>query len=675
MATMSWDDIRNKKKNTPIKNNSQSNDVWGQIRAARGIQTPQPTQTPQPAQLTPTTPTPETPKQKRYGLFGENSLFNDIKTGVKKLQAKGEQRTRETYGPKTPELQLSKALREEKSAEVTANVFTAPIRFTAGSLGTLVTSYALEKANSNKKYTPKTDAEKLIIGETDIQRLVKQEDLYGTVARATSIPVALTLAAIVENPFIKGTGVGTTLKTSLERAIEKKVISTIGTKELIKLADEAIQAEVKIGKIKPEQALKASSDINNFRVNEITPSPKLLSSKADPLIQEAKKYKSAELIKAQNEANNYATVLMNKYNGRFREMTQDESLKLSELNKKVEKLQPKKIKEVATLPDKYTGTSKDIITGTEYFHATTPDRIEQIAKDGLKINSGAREVMSNREDINPLFFSDDPEHALGFIQDLKNEGLIKENTQGVLLRVRDLPHENLFWDELGKHNSVKSGGSWTFDKNIPAKYVEIKQNGKWQPITDIWNKANQPTVKPITPDIPKDTFTPKVSQRISDQAIADGLVKDAQEFGDLPVQQVEHLKDQAFIMGKIIDEDPELLKEIAKGKATYPGLNPSHAFITVKNQALKNGDLELLRELATSPSAVPQQATEAGRLIQALDESSDDAFKNIKKVVDSRKNAVKDKITREAASIKKQVKKSIPKKDDWIAFLEEIKCK
>lgn len=196
-------------------------------------------------------------------------------------------------------------------------------------------------------------------------------------------------------------------------------------------------------------------------------------------------------------------------------------------------------------------------------------------------------------------------------------------------------------------------------------------------LTDIWNKATKaPTVKPITPDIPKDTFTPKVSQRISDQAIAEGLVKDAQEFGELPVQQVQHLKDQAAIMGKVIDEDPELLKEIARGKATYPGLNPSHAFITVKNQAIKNNDLELLRELATSPSAVPQQATEAGRLIQALDEGSDDAFKNIKKVVDTRTNATKDKVAKEVSNIKKKniIKKSAPKKDEWIAFLDEIKC-
>ena len=549
MATMSWDDIRNKKKNTPIKNNSQSNDVWNKIRAARGIQTPQPTQTPQPAQPT---PTPEAHKQKRYGLFGENSLFNDIKTGVKKLQAKGEQRTRETYGPKTPELQLSKALREEKSAEVTANVFTAPVRFTAGSLATLVTSYALEKANSNKKYTPKTDAEKLIIGKTDIQRLTQQEDIYGIVARSTSIPVALTLAAIIENPFLKGTGAGTFIKTSLENAIEKKVISTIGTKELIRIADEAIQAEVKVGKLTPEEALKASSDINNFRVKELPPAKKLLPSGRE--------------LKPKIEGDGFT----------MSSVVDDGNLVLSKANQKYQ-----------------TSLTKYNANPTE---------------------AGLKTVLKNRETVATL-------------------------------------------------------------KTKSKPLTPISQ--PISPVTQVPTvNPVQPTVKPITPDIPKDTFTPKVSQRISDQAIAEGLVKDAEDFGELPVQQVQHLKDQALIMGKIIDEDPELLKEIARGKASYPGLNPSHAFITVKNQALKNNDLELLRELATSPSAVPQQATEAGRLIQALDESSDDAFKNIKKVVDSRKDAVKDKISKEVSSIKKEniIKKSSPKKDEWLSFLDEIKC-
>lgn len=302
--------------------------TWEQIRAARGLQSPQPTPTPTPTVTTTETPT-EVIKPKRYGLFGENSLFNDLKTGIKKLQAKGDERNK-TLGKntfeerqataqpgkkgidammnqsktnaakqRTPEGILQTAQSNERRAETVAKVVTAPVRFTAGSLATVATSYALEKANSNKKYTPKTDAEKLIIGETDIQRLTKQEDLYGIVARSTSIPVALTLAAIVENPFIKGTGIGTTIKASLESAIEKKVIKSIGTKELIRLADEAIQAEVKIGKIKPGEALKVSSDINNFRVKAVSPK---LKKAEDPLIQEAKKYKSAdEFVKAQGE--------------------------------------------------------------------------------------------------------------------------------------------------------------------------------------------------------------------------------------------------------------------------------------------------------------------------------------------------------------------------------------
>ena len=232
------------------------------------------------------------------------------------------------------------------------------------------------------------------------------------------------------------------------------------------------------------------------------------------LISEAKKYKSAEeFVKAQgdkpdlfseytpfkagSEYANFYSELKKKYGDyALINLTDAENAKLVKLSKNNI---PSKGTPAPKPVEQFRGTKDDVITGDELFHATTPDRIDKIATEGLKINTGGREAMSTRGEINPLFFSDSPNHALGFIQDLKNEMLIPENTKGVLLRVRGLPKENLVWDSLGKNNSAMSGGSWSFDKNIPAKYIEIKENGVWKPLldktksqlTDIWKKANQ----------------------------------------------------------------------------------------------------------------------------------------------------------------------------------------
>lgn len=248
---------------------------------------------------------------------------------------------------------------------------------------------------------------------------------------------------------------------------------------------------------------------------------------------------------------NYSNELRKKYGINW--MSEANEKEMSKINELAKNNIPAKGNQPPPPVEQFRGTREDIVTGTELFHATTPDRLEQIAKDGLKINSGAREVMSKRGDINPLFFSDDPEHALGFIQDLKNEGLLNENIQGSLLRVRNLPQENLFWDELGKHNSVKSGGSWTFDKNIPAKYIEIKQNGKWQPITDIYNKANQ-SVEPKVEKPSKDITGFK-------KTLSKEELSSVERLEDIEYRKVALDKDNKYKPFKISKEDELFYKE------------------------------------------------------------------------------------------------------------------
>lgn len=181
---------------------------------------------------------------------------------------------------------LIDAKSQEKRSEVIAQIATAPIRWTAGSLASLATSYALEKADSNLKYTPKTDAEKLLINDVDVQRLSKQEDLYGLVARGAGVPTALLVGAILENPFLQGTGASKLIKEAIERQIVKqgeKTLSKLGTKEIIKLADDVIKSETKAGKIAKEDADILSREIKGIRVKELpAPESRLLIPERTP---------------------------------------------------------------------------------------------------------------------------------------------------------------------------------------------------------------------------------------------------------------------------------------------------------------------------------------------------------------------------------------------------------
>jgi hypothetical protein len=175
----------------------------------------------------------------------------------------------------TPEKkQLIQAVGYEDSIERASKVITAPIRFTAGTLATAVVSYALEKADENKEYTPKTDAEKLIIGDANIKRLLSQEDIYGTIARGAGVPVALMAIAVIENPFLAGTGLSGALKTVIKKQASKN-ISKVGVRTIINIADDVIKTELKAGKIEKEIAEKVLKDINNLRIKMNLDTPKI----------------------------------------------------------------------------------------------------------------------------------------------------------------------------------------------------------------------------------------------------------------------------------------------------------------------------------------------------------------------------------------------------------------
>lgn len=169
--------------------------------------------------------------------------------------------------------------------------------------------------------------------------------------------------------------------------------------------------------------------------------------------------------------------------------------------------------------------------------------------------------------------------------------------------------------------------------------------------------------------------TPK---KIQADAIEKGLID---MYKDIPEYDKMNMKDQAKKVFKLIDEDYDRAVRIALGKELpKDDVLPESVLIGVKNQALKDGDTDLLIRLATDEEGVAKGTTLLGQRIKALDEGMEyDAFRNIRRVVENRKKNMTEKGAKEAKNIKAKARKIIeeakPNKYDWQNLVKEITCK
>jgi hypothetical protein len=204
-------------------------------------------------------------------------------------------------------------------------------------------------------------------------------------------------------------------------------------------------------------------------------------------------------------------------------------------------------------------------------------------------------------------------------------------------------------------------------------------------LTDIWNKAQQPVE---TADVKNLTYEPttakaSIPERIKTETLAQGLQAD---FSGISEYDKVNFKDQAERVNQIIENNPDQAVNIALGKELPTnGALPESVFIAVKNQALKDGNVELLRRLATEEGGVAKESTILGQRIKMLDEKkTEDAFSQINKVVKERqkvkdKNLKDENPTKTKSDIKNKLKEKVskekPNKYDWNKLIEEIACK
>jgi hypothetical protein len=156
--------------------------------------------------------------------------------------------------------------------------------------------------------------------------------------------------------------------------------------------------------------------------------------------------------------------------------------------------------------------------------------------------------------------------------------------------------------------------------------------------------------------------------------------------GDLPEYKTMNMADQAKQSVDLITKDYEMAKSVAYGDTPPPGdLKPISVWEAVKQKAIKDGDVETLRDLAMSDTT--RTVTEAAQTLRAAqgDYYEADPIKAMQKVKKAEEDAVqktlgKKCVTRavreEATASRVAYKAAAPKLKftDLQSFIDTINC-
>lgn len=157
-----------------------------------------------------------------------------------------------------------------------------------------------------------------------------------------------------------------------------------------------------------------------------------------------------------------------------------------------------------------------------------------------------------------------------------------------------------------------------------------------------------------------------------------GMMKEAESF-DVPDLDTMKMKEQADKAVKLIAEDEDLAIRIALGDENPPsGLKVGSVYSAVKELAIKNGDVDLIKRLAQSEN-VNAFARELGQEIKAFDSQiARDPVKVLKQILDIRKEAAGDgaskAVAKDLKTLKDGVANTTTTDSDVASLMDNIKC-
>lgn len=186
--------------------------------------------------------------------------------------------------------------------------------------------------------------------------------------------------------------------------------------------------------------------------------------------------------------------------------------------------------------------------------------------------------------------------------------------------------------------------------------------------------ASTTNLKPLktTGSVAPSQLSVKVNARAVENKLGEDL-GEAKEHGIMDVKQ------QAQKATDLINTDEKKATDIATGKRNAPsGIHPHAVFVAVENKAIKDGNVDLLRQLSHSKRV--DESTAAGQTLRILRERDQDspvaAMQQVAKVradiVAKKIGSVPKAISQTTKEIDSHIKPV--SKDSWSVFLESVKC-
>lgn len=326
----------------------------------------------------------------------------------------------------------------------------------------------------------------------------------------------------------------------------------------------------------------------------------------------------------------------------------------------------------------------------------------------LQFNKGAKELTDSQPNkwnyLNPNFekATDPLTRVIGVLSHASGKGTISDAVEHLLPElggaeknslVRDISNStthqetaDLLWDAAKNHETSVNAEGTPVTKQVSFEEPTVS------PTPTVLRPAESvPTTqesRPISQGEPQGIQTPaSVAGETVKSKLGSGVDKKAVEaklttsLGELPEYNRVNMKDQASYATDLLAKDEQHAIDIATGKTTPPAhILPESVFTAVENKALKDGNVDLLRQLATSTRV--GEATAMGQRIRALAERNpDSAVGKMKELSDARVAAVEKKtgkpISKSINETVKQIQQSKMKvtRQDWASFVEGIKCK
>lgn len=350
--------------------------------------------------------------------------------------------------------------------------------------------------------------------------------------------------------------------------------------------------------------------------------------------------------------------------------------------------------------------------------AKTPEELKQTSQDILESKIGPQTKALKEFKVNEKpVLADDVKTADSMRAWINTETKLPEDVMGRLkgekIGVDELPFNDSGEITLYRDKTPKAGEieSYSLNQKVSQEPYTIKKSQviantgskamaeifeKAYPKGDEQSLANKEMLKKyskleseifvrntkeITPPVEGigETKTRGLSQGVEEKAISNKLTD---SLGDLPEYKTVNMKDQAARATELLKNDYEKAKQIAMGHELAPeGLLPESVFVAVEERAIKNGDINTLRDLATA-SNLSAEATTMGQRIRTLGERNPDSpVRAIREISEARqKKALKgSKNNKEAkkkvvSEIKKKIKKAVPAKQTWADFVDSITC-